>query len=60
VHIKRVEEIMFNKPDGAGKGDAPRPMDWDKFSKNFDNIFKKKEKDGEQKEQSRENPSSRD
>ena len=51
---------MFNKPDGAGKGDAPRPMDWDKFSKNFDNIFKKKEKDGEQKEQSRENPSSRD
>jgi hypothetical protein len=35
---------MFRKPDGAGKGDAPRPTDWDKFSENFDNIFKKKEK----------------
>jgi hypothetical protein len=33
---------MFRKPDGAGKGDAPRPMDWDKFSNNFDNIFGKK------------------
>lgn len=33
---------MFRKPDGAGKGDAPRPTDWDKFSKNFDEIFKKK------------------
>lgn len=30
---------MFNKPDGAGKGDAPRPTDWDKFSSNFDKIF---------------------
>ena len=37
---------MFNKPDGAGKGDAPRPTDWDKFSNNFDAIFKKKEKNG--------------
>lgn len=36
---------MFRKPDGAGKGDAPRPTDWDKFSNNFDAIFKKKEKD---------------
>jgi hypothetical protein len=36
---------MFRKPDGAGKGDAPRPMDWDKFSENFDNIFGKKKKD---------------
>jgi hypothetical protein len=43
VHLKRVEEIMFRKPDGAGKGDAPRPTDWEKFSENFDNIFKKKE-----------------
>jgi len=34
---------MFNKPDGAGKGDAPRPTDWDKFSKNFDEIFGKKD-----------------
>ena len=37
---------MFNKPDGAGKGDAPRPTDWDKFSENFDLIFGKK-KDGD-------------
>ena len=35
---------MFRKPDGAGKGDAPRPTDWDKFSNNFDAIFGKKEK----------------
>lgn len=37
---------MFRKPDGAGKGDAPRPTDWDKFSNNFDAIFGKKEKNG--------------
>ncbi len=36
---------MFRKPDGAGKGDAPRPTDWEKFSNNFDAIFGKK-KDG--------------
>ena len=36
---------MFNKPDGAGKGDVPRPTDWDKFSKNFDEIFGKKSND---------------
>ena len=51
---------MFRKPDGAGKGDAPRPTDWDKFSENFDAIFGKKndttraatgeEKTGERKE----------
>ena len=35
---------MFRKPDGAGKGDAPRPTDWDKFSENFDSIFGKKDK----------------
>ena len=34
---------MFRKPDGAGKGDAPRPTDWDKFSNNFDTIFGKKD-----------------
>ena len=51
---------MFRKPDGAGKGDAPRPTDWDKFSKNFDNIFKKKDKDGKPQEQNRESPSPRD
>lgn len=33
---------MFRKPDGAGKGDAPRPTDWDKYSNNYDQIFKKK------------------
>ena len=33
---------MFRRPDGAGKGDAPRPTDWDKFSENFDKIFGKK------------------
>lgn len=33
---------MFRKPDGAGKGDVPRPTDWDKFSNNFDLIFGKK------------------
>ena len=36
---------MFNKPDGAGKGDAPRPTDWERFSKNFDEIFGKKNND---------------
>ena len=36
---------MFRKPDGAGKGDAPRPTDWDKFSSNFDKIFGKKKSD---------------
>jgi hypothetical protein len=34
---------MFRKPDGAGKGDAPRPVkDWEQFEKNFDAIFGKK------------------
>lgn len=53
---------MFRKPDGAGKGDAPRPTDWDKFSENFDNIFGKKDKnkDGEQKDKDRGTPSPRD
>ena len=48
---------MFNKPDGAGKGDAPRPTDWEKFSENFDAIFGKKKKDGEQKQQGGDTPS---
>ena len=35
---------MFRKPDGAGKGDAPRPIkDKEQFEKNWDAIFKKKE-----------------
>lgn len=48
---------MFRKPDGAGKGDAPRPTDWEKFSNNFDAIFGKKEKDGKPQDQDREKPS---
>jgi hypothetical protein len=37
---------MFRKPDGAGKGDAPRPIqDREKFESNWDNIFKKKQDD---------------
>ena len=42
---------MFRKPDGAGKGDAPRPTNWDKFSENFDNIFKKKQNDEPKKQE---------
>jgi len=35
---------MFRRPDGAGKGDAPRPIhDREKFESNWDNIFKKKD-----------------
>ena len=45
---------MFRKPDGAGKGDAPRPTDWDKFSENFDNIF------GKKNEQPSETPQTKD
>ena len=34
---------MFRKPDGAGKGDAPRPMSNRKsFDENWDSIFGKK------------------
>ena len=35
---------MFRPQGIGGKGDAPRPTDWDKFSENFDSIFGKKEK----------------
>lgn len=42
---------MFRKPDGAGKGDAPRPTDWEKFSNNFDNIFGKKKEKEEKKDE---------
>jgi len=28
----------------SGKGDKPRPVDKEKFDKNFDAIFKKKKK----------------
>ena len=34
---------MFRKPDGAGKGDAPRPIkDKEQFDKNWEAIFNKK------------------
>jgi hypothetical protein len=37
--------MMFRKPDGAGKGDAPRPItDRKNFENNWDSIFGKKEK----------------
>jgi hypothetical protein len=45
MNPRRKGRRMFRKPDGAGKGDAPRPTDWDKFSENFDAIFGKKKKD---------------
>jgi hypothetical protein len=38
---------MFRKPDGAGKGDVPRPIqDYEKFSNNWDQIFNKHKVDG--------------
>jgi hypothetical protein len=30
------------KNHGAGKGDSPRPVDKDKYDKNYDRIFRKK------------------
>ena len=39
---------MFRKPDGAGKGDKPRPLpDREKFEQNWDNIFKKKREEND-------------
>ena len=37
---------MFNKPNGAGKGDTPRPLSIPKkeFDKKWDKIFGKKKK----------------
>jgi len=38
--------MTFHKPDGAGKGDKPRPIDnWEQFSNNFDAIFGKKKEE---------------
>ena len=35
---------MFRKPDGTGKGDAPRPItDRKSFEDNWDSIFGKKD-----------------
>ena len=35
---------MFNKPNGAGKGDEPRPMTISKeeYNKRWEKIFRKK------------------
>lgn len=33
----------MNNPREVGKGSKQRPTDWDKFSKNFDEIFGKKD-----------------
>jgi hypothetical protein len=35
--------MMFRPIGDGGKGDAPRPTDWNKFSNNFDIIFGKKD-----------------
>ena len=37
---------MFNKPNGAGKGDEPRPMTISKeeYNKRYEKIFGKKKK----------------
>lgn len=38
---------MFRPQGNGGKGDSPRPIpDREKFESNWDNIFKKKEKNG--------------
>lgn len=37
---------MFRGPNGAGKGDKPRPIkDMEQFEANWDAIFKKKPKE---------------
>lgn len=37
---------MKHRPCGNGKGDTPRPIqNREKFDSNWDNIFKKKDKD---------------
>lgn len=43
---------MDNRRHSAGKGDAPRPVDYKKWSDNWDRIFGKKTK----KESSRKKP----
>ena len=45
---------MKHRPCGNGKGDTPRPIkDREKFDNNWDNIFKKKEKQDEGKPQAK-------
>jgi hypothetical protein len=48
---------MFRKPDGAGKGDVPRPIqDREKFESNWDNIFKKKQDDKPKEQETKPSP----
>ncbi len=47
---------MFRPQGNGGKGDAPRPTDWDKFSENFDNIFKKKQDDKPKEQETKPSP----
>lgn len=42
---------MFRGPNGAGKGDKPRPIkDIEQFDSNWDTIFKKKDKPTEKED----------
>jgi hypothetical protein len=42
---KLVSNETYKKDfSGAGKGDAPRPVDKKKFDENYDTIFRKEEK----------------
>ena len=45
---------MDNRRHSAGKGDSPRPVDYQKWSDNWDRIFGKKKKTN--KESSRKKP----
>ena len=36
--------MMDKRQHSAGKGDSPRPIDYKKWSKNWDRIFKNKNK----------------
>lgn len=47
---------MFRPQGNGGKGDAPRPTDWDKFSENYDNIFKKKQDDKPKEQETKPSP----
>jgi hypothetical protein len=41
--VSGVGEIMGGQ-HAAGKGDQYRPVNWEQYSKNWDDIFKKKKK----------------
>jgi len=51
-NIKKAPKLVSNKTysgefSGAGKGDAPRPVDKRKYDENYDAIFRKKEEGGD-------------